>query len=186
MSAGRSAEEYQARYGYCDGAGFAAGVGDRGDEPLAVLADEVEEIGAAVVDFAVAEKFEGRPDDGEVVVDANERIVDALFDLCGSGVGEVRGEVVEGHADGLAVAHQDQGAAGEQRRADGGGVAMGHAVEQGLHGRENGLFFRSGGVGGERDEDAEQENETEAWVGFEHSKEDKGTKRGQNRAVRFL
>ena len=164
-------------------AGFAAGVGDRGDEPLAILADEVEQVGAAVVDFAVAEKFEGSPDDGEVVVDANERMVDALFDLRGSGMGEMIGKVVEGHANGLAIAHEDHGAAGQQGRADGGGVAMGHAVEQGLHGGENGLFFRSGGVDGDRDEGAEQENETEAWVDPGHSKEDKGTKRGKSRAV---
>ena len=66
----------------------AAGVGDAGDEPLAVLADEVEEVGAAVLDFAVDEEVEGRPDDGEIVVDFDERVVDPLFDLLGAGLAD--------------------------------------------------------------------------------------------------
>ena len=37
---------------------FAAGVGDARYSPLAVGADEIEEIGAAMVDFAVCEEFD--------------------------------------------------------------------------------------------------------------------------------
>src|ERR1700761_2284270 len=117
----------------------AAGVGYAGDEPLAVLADEVEEVGAAMLDLAVDEEVERRPDDGEIVVDFDERVVDALFDLLGAGLADAGGEVFEGHLRGLAVAHEDHDSAGEGRLFDGGGVTRGHAGEHGLDGGEDRL-----------------------------------------------
>src|ERR1700759_4952812 len=96
----------------------AAGGGGAGAETLGVLADEVEGVGAAWLDFAVDEKVEGRPDDGEIVVDFDERVVDALFDLLGvcAGLADAGGEVFEGHLRGLAVAHEDHVSAGGGRR----------------------------------------------------------------------
>jgi len=135
------------------GAVFAAGVGYAGDEPFAVGADEVEEVGAAVVDFAVGEEVEGGPDYGEVVVDADEGVVDALFDLGwglrGAGTGNAVGEAVGGHLAGVAVAHEDHSGSGDEGGLDSGGVAVGHAGEEGVDGNEDGLFFRSlgGGLG---------------------------------------
>ena len=112
--------------------------------------DEVEEVGAAVVDFAVGEEVEGCPDDGEIVVDADERVVDAFFDLSGrlggAGFTDAVGEAVGGHLAGVAVAHEDHGGSGDEGGLDGGGVAVGHAGEEGVDGSEDGLFF--GRLGG--------------------------------------
>ncbi len=127
-----------------------SGVGDAGDEPFAVDADEVEEVGAAVVDLAVDEEVEGRPDDGEIAVDADDRVVDALFDAGGRGAGDALGECGEGHLRGLSVAHEDERASGQERELDGSGVAVGHAVEEGVDGGEDGSVFWGGGVGGHR------------------------------------
>ena len=138
------------------GAVFAAGVGDGSDEPLAVGVDEVEEIGAAVVDFAVGEEFERGPDYGEVVVDANEGIVDALFDFCWwlrcAGAAYTVGEVVSRHLAGIAVTHEDHGCSRDEGGLDGGGVAVGHAGEENIDGGQDGLFFGGLGVegGGEK------------------------------------
>lgn len=56
-------------------------IGDTGDQPFAVLANEIEQVGSTVVDFAVHEKLERSPHHGQVVVDSHERIVNALRDL---------------------------------------------------------------------------------------------------------
>ena len=99
-----------------------------------------------MVDFAVDEEVEGSPDDGEVVVDADERVVDAFLDVGGSGLADALGEGFEGHLGGLAVAHQDHGSAGERGLLDGGSVTLGHAVEERLDGGEDGLLFGGCGV----------------------------------------
>ena len=125
---------------------FAAGIGDAGDEPFAAGADEVEEVGSAVVDFAVGVEVEGGPDDGEIVVDLDERVVDALLDLGFAGLAYAVGEGFDGHLGGLAVAHEDHGCARDCRRLDGGCVARGHAGEHGVDGGEDGVFFGCGGV----------------------------------------
>ena len=121
---------------------FATSVGYAGDEPFAIFADEVEEIGAAVVDFAVDEEVEGCPDNGEVVVDADEGVVDSLFNLSGAGASYSFGEGLEGHLRGLAVAHQDHGTAWEQGLFDCRSVAFGHAIEHGFDGSQDRLLFR--------------------------------------------
>jgi len=98
-----------------------------------------------VVNFSVDEEVEWSPDDGEIVVDADERVVDALFYLgwwlrC-AGAAYAVGEGVGGHLAGGAVAHEDHGGAGNEGGFDGCGVAFGHAVEHGFDGSEDGLLF---------------------------------------------
>ncbi len=87
------------------GAGGGSGVGDGGDEPLAVDLHEVEEVGATVVGLAVDEEGERGPDDGEVVVDADEGVVDALFNVrlnAGfGGLADALGEGFDGELGGL-------------------------------------------------------------------------------------
>ncbi len=48
---------------------FAAGVCDAGDDPFAVDTNEIEQVGAAVVDFAVRQEFERSPHHRQIVVD---------------------------------------------------------------------------------------------------------------------
>ena len=95
-----------------------------------------------MVDFAVDEEVEGGPDDGEIVVDADERIVNALFDLGGSGTADAIGEGVGGHLAGFAVAHEDHSGSGDEGFFDCCGIAFGHALEHRLDGSEHGLLFR--------------------------------------------
>ena len=124
---------------------FAAGVGDAGDRPFAVGFDEIEEVGAAVVDLAVDEEVEGRPDYSQIVVDLDERIVDALFDLSLAGFADAIGEVFNGHFGGFAVTHEDENRGRQRGGLDGRCVAVGHAVEHGVDGGENRIFLRGGG-----------------------------------------
>ena len=98
-----------------------------------------------MIDFAVDEEVEGRPNYGEIVVDADERVVDALCDFGGAGVSgmaDALGEGVGCHLAGCAVAHEDHGGSGDEGLFDDGGVALGHAVEHGIDGSEDGLLFR--------------------------------------------
>ena len=134
---------------------LSAGVGYAGDTPFAAVADKVEEVGSAVVDLPVAQKLKRGPDHGEVVVDPDEGIVDALLDLRRSGAADAFGEGVDGHLGRLSVAHEDQDTTGEPRLLDRGGVALCHAVEHGLHGGEDGLLFGGGGEGKRRQENTE-------------------------------
>ena len=57
------------------------GIGDAGNQPFAVCADKVEQVRAAVVDLAVHQEIEWGPDHGQIVIDAHQRIVNALLDL---------------------------------------------------------------------------------------------------------
>src|SRR5215469_1678641 len=120
---------------------FSAGVGYTGDKPFSVLPHEIEEIGSAVVNLAVDEEIERRPYYSEVVVDADERIVNALFDVRGTRLSYAIGKGFEGHLDGLAVAHEHHGSAGESGLLDGSCVALCHPIEHGLDGGEDSLFF---------------------------------------------
>ena len=125
---------------------FSSGIGYACDQPLSVFADEVEEVGAAVVDFAVDEEVEWSPDYGEVVVDADERVMDALFNFGGAGMGGVADAVGEGigcHLSGRAVAHQDHSRSGDEGIFDDCGVALGHAVEHGVDWNKDSLLSRS-------------------------------------------
>ena len=102
-----------------------------------------------MIDFAVDEEVEGSPDDGEIVVDADERVVDALFDLGwwlrGAGTAYAVGEGFGGHLAGVAVAHEDHGCPGDEGGFDRCGIALGHAVKHGVDGSEDCFFF--GGLG---------------------------------------
>ena len=64
---------------------FRSGIGYAGDEPLAAGLHQVEEVGSAVVRFAVHQKLEGRPDHGQVVIGAHQGIVNALFHMSFAG-----------------------------------------------------------------------------------------------------
>ena len=123
-------------------ASFATGIGDACNEPLAIFADESEQVGAAVVNFVIQEKIEGRPDYSEVMIDAHERVVNALLDARGSRPRNPFRKSFEGHLGGLSVAHEHHGAAGQKRTLDRGGVALRHTIEQSLNRREYGLLFR--------------------------------------------
>lgn len=57
---------------------------ERDDLPFAALFVEAEEISTAMIEFAIDEKIEGSPDEGQIVVNANLWIVDAFFDVRGS------------------------------------------------------------------------------------------------------
>ena len=131
------------------GAGFGAGVGDAGDEPFSVYADHVEEVGAAVVDFAVDQEVKGCPDHGKIVVDADERIVNALFYLVFAGLADTLGKSFEGHLRRFAVAHEHHGSAGECGSFDRRGISFRHAVEHGVDGSEYCLLIGGLGEGGE-------------------------------------
>lgn len=132
-----------------------SGVGDAGNHPFSVLTDEIEEICSAVIDLAVDQKVERGPDYGEVVVDAHQRIVYALFDVRSAGSADPFGEGVEGHLGGLAVAHEDHGAAGQSWFFDSCGAAFRHAVKHCLYGSKDGLLFRCRSVERGREEAGE-------------------------------
>ena len=99
-----------------------------------------------MIDFTVDEEVERGPDDGEIVVDADEGIVDALFDLGGSRTAHTIGEGVGGHLARFAVAHQYHVGTWDEGLFDRGGVAFGHTVEHRLDRSEDGLLFRCLGV----------------------------------------
>ena len=94
------------------GAVHTSGGSEGGDLPPAVLLGEIEEISAAVIEFAIDEEVEGRPDDGQVVVDADLWIVDPFLDVCGSGGCYAIGEVLYGDLAEGALLHQDKNSTG--------------------------------------------------------------------------
>src|SRR5882757_8591431 len=114
------------------GTGLRSCIGYAGDEPLAAGLHEVEEIGAAVVRFAVDQKLEGRPDHGEVIICSHQRIVNALFQVGLTWLAEVIGKGVYGHLLRLAVSHEHQYGSRQGRGFDGGWVPVRHAVKHGM------------------------------------------------------
>ena len=101
-----------------------------------------------MIDFAIYGEIEGRPDYGEVVVDLDERVVDALgYRLsAGAWLAYAVGEGFDGHGGGLAVAHEDHGCAGDCGQLDGGCIACRHAGEHGVDRGEDGVFLGRGGL----------------------------------------
>jgi hypothetical protein len=106
---------------------------ERGDLPFAALLGEIEEIPAAVIELAVYIEVKRCPDDGQVVVDADVRIVDAFFDVCGSGSRYAIGDVLNGDLAEDALPHQHENSAGQPGSLDRGRITMGHAIEHGLY-----------------------------------------------------
>jgi hypothetical protein len=96
-----------------------------------------------VIELAVYEEVKWRPDDGQAVVDTDLRIVDAFFDVCGSGSRFPIGEILNGDLVDHALLHQDKNSAGQPRNLDGGRVTMRHAVEQGLYRSKDSRFILS-------------------------------------------
>ena len=90
---------------------FASCICDAGDNPFTVGMNKVEQVRSAMVHLAIDQKLEGRPDDGEIVVDPDERIMNALFDFGGSRLADPCCEILKSHLSWLAVPHQDHRAA---------------------------------------------------------------------------
>ena len=101
--------------------------------PFAVFLVETDEIPAAVIELAVYEEVKGRPDDGQVVVDLDLRIVDAFFDVCGSGGRYAIGPKLDCELAQDAILHHDENSAGQPGGPDGGRITMRHAIEHGLY-----------------------------------------------------
>jgi hypothetical protein len=142
---------------------FCAGVGDAGDHPFSVDANHIEEICSAVIDFSIDQKVEWRPYDGEIVVDPDEWIVNAFFNLRLTGFTYELREGIEGHLCGLAVAHEHHCATGKRRRFNGHGIPLRHAIKHGMDGGKHGLLVRglrkSVGCEVSCQKDAEKESE---------------------------
>lgn len=122
----------------CSGCG-----GERDYLPFAVFLVETEEIPAAVIELAVYVEIKGRPDDGQVVVDLDLRIVNAFFDVCGSGGRYAIGPKLDCELAQDTILHDDENSAGQPGSLDGGRIAMRHAVEHGLCRSKDSLFVLS-------------------------------------------
>lgn len=114
-----------------------------------------------MVDFAVDEEVERSPDDSEIVIDADKRVVNALFDLGGwlrgAGAADAVGEGVGSHLAGGAIAHENHGCARDEGGFDGCGVTLSHAVEHCVDGSEDSFFF--GRLGRKRGSRREKQRE---------------------------
>ena len=127
-----------------------AGSGSERDNlPFAVFLVETEEIPAAVIELAVYVEIKGRPDDSQVMVDADLRIVNAFFDVCGSGGRYAIGPKLDCELAQDAILHHDENSAGQPGSLDGGRIAMRHAVEHGLCRSKDSLFVLSRGTAAE-------------------------------------
>lgn len=93
-----------------------------------------------MIELTVYEEVKWRPNDGQVVVDTDLRILDAFFDVCGSGSRFPIGEILNGDLAEHALLNQDKNPAGEPRSLDSGRITMCHAVEHGLYRSKNGRF----------------------------------------------
>ena len=96
-----------------------------------------------MIELAVYEEVKGRPDDGQVVVDLDVRIVNAFFDVCGSGGRYTIGPKLDRELAEDATLHHDENSAGQPGSLDGGRIAMRHAIEHGLCRSEDSLFVLS-------------------------------------------
>ena len=121
-----------------------AGSGSERDNlPFAVFLVETEEIPAAVIELAVYVENKGRPDDSQVMVDADLRIVNAFFYVCSSGGRYTIGPKLDRELAEDATLHHDENSAGQPGSLDGGRIAMRHAVEHGLRWSKDSLFVLS-------------------------------------------
>jgi hypothetical protein len=116
---------------------------ERDNLPFAVFLVETDEIPAAVIELAVYKEIKGRPDDGQVVVDLDLRIVDAFFDVCGSGGRYAIGPKLDCELAQDAILHHDENSAGQPGSLDGGRITMRHAIEHGLCRCKDSLFVLS-------------------------------------------
>jgi hypothetical protein len=70
------------------------GGSERDDLPSAVLFVEAEEISAAMIELAIDEEVEGSPDERQIVVDLDLRIVDPFLDVRSSRGRHAVGEIL--------------------------------------------------------------------------------------------
>src|SRR5580704_16093069 len=105
-------------------AGLRAGIGNAGDYPFSLDAYEVEQVCSTVIDLPIHQKVEGRPHNGEIVIDPNKWIVNAFFNLCRTGSTYALREGFKRHLRGLAVAHQHHRATWQRGRLDRRGISL--------------------------------------------------------------
>ena len=118
-----------------------AGSGSERDNlPFAVFLVETEEITAAVIELAVYVEIKGRPDDSQVMVDADLRIVNAFFDVCGSGCRYAIGPKLDSELTQDAILHHDENSAGQPGSLDGCSITMRHSIEHGLYRNKDSRF----------------------------------------------
>jgi len=106
------------------GAVLLPGIGNARDYPSSVHTDQVEQICSAVIDFPIDEKIERRPHHGEIVIDPDQWIVNAFFNLGRTGFTDAVREGFQGHLRGLAVAHQHHRASRQRGRLDRRGISF--------------------------------------------------------------
>ena len=97
------------------GACLRPGIGNARNHPSSVDTNHVEQVCSAVIDLPIDQKIERRPHHGEIVIDPNQWIVNAFFNLCRPGFAYALREGLKGHLRGLAVAHKHHGATRERR-----------------------------------------------------------------------
>src|SRR5580704_4241119 len=91
--------------GLLTGAIFPSCVCDTGDDPLTVRTDNVEQVGAAVVDLAVHQKLERSPHHRQIVIDPHERIMNSLLNLRGARFSYPVRKIFKSHLSRFAVPH---------------------------------------------------------------------------------
>jgi hypothetical protein len=95
----------------------AAVIGQTGNEPAAIAVNQVHYVRTAMVDLASSKGCVRRPDYGDVVVNADERVIDALLPAFGTArdnFGKGRNEGVEVELKYLAIPDQSRGATWQQ------------------------------------------------------------------------
>ena len=106
------------------GAGLRAGIGNARDHPSSVDANQIEQVCSAVIDLLIDPKVERRPHHGQIVIDPDQWIMNAFFDLCRTGFTYALREGFKGHLRGPAVAHQHHRSTGQSGRLDRRGISF--------------------------------------------------------------
>ena len=122
------------------GAVRAGSGGERDDLPFTVFLVEIKEVPAAMIELAVDEEIEGRPDDGQIVVDADLRIVDAFFDVGGPRGRYAIGPKLYCELAQNAILHHDENSARQPRSLDGRSITMRHSIEHRLYWDKHSCF----------------------------------------------
>jgi hypothetical protein len=131
------------RYKLVRGAVPTGGGSERDDLPSAVLFVEAEEISAAMIELAIDEEVEGSPDDRQIVVDPDLRIVDPFLDVRGSRGRHAVGEVLYRDLPQVALHRHHKNTTRQPGSLDGRRIPMRHAVEHGLHRSQDSRFTLS-------------------------------------------
>ena len=114
--------------------------GERDDLPSAIFLVEIEEIPAAMIQLAIDIEVKGGPDHGQVVVDVDLRIVDALLDVRGPGCRYAIGPKLDGELAQDAILHHNENSAWEPGSLDGCSITMRHSIEHRLYWDKHSCF----------------------------------------------